>query len=49
MKSTSSTRANLQSAKESLEKAYSKQLDQHISTKAAQIERLQAEKQSSKA
>ena len=49
MKSTSSTRANLQSVKESLEKAYSKQLDQHISTKAAQIERLQAEKQSSKA
>ena len=49
MKSTTSTRANLQSAKESLDKAYSKQLVQHIFTKAAQIEQLQAERQSAKA
>ena len=37
MNSTSSTRANLQSAKELLRKVYSKQLRQHISTKAVQI------------
>ena len=49
MKSTSSTRANLQSAKESLDKGYSKQLDQHIPTKTAQTEQLLAEKQSVKA
>ena len=49
MKSTSSTRANLKLAKESLDKVCSKQLDQHISTKTAQIEQLQAERQSVKA
>ena len=49
MKSTSSTRANLQSAKESLDKGYSKQLDQHIPTKTAQTEQLPAERQSVKA
>ena len=49
MKSTTSTRANLQYAKESLDKAYSKQLVQHIFSKAAQIEQLQAERQSAKA
>ena len=49
IKSTSSTRTNLQSAKESLGKVYSKQLDQNISTKTAQIERLHAERQSAKA
>ena len=48
MKSTSSARANLQSTKESTEKVYSKHLDQHISTKTAQIERL-AERQKAKA
>ena len=48
MKSPSSTRANHQSAKESLDKVYSKQLDQHISTQTAQIKRLQAERQSTK-
>ena len=49
LKSTRGTRANLQSAKESLDKAYSKQLDQHISTKTAQTDQLQAERQSAKA
>ena len=49
MKSTSSIRAILLCAKESLDKVYSKQLDQQISTKIAQIERLQAERQSTKA
>ena len=49
MKITSSTRANLQSVKDSIAKTYSKQLDQHISTKPAQTERLQAERQSAKA
>ena len=49
MKSTRSTRANLQSVKDSIDKTYSKQLDQHISTKPAQSERLQAERQSAKA
>ena len=49
MKSTMRTRANIQSVKESRDKAYSKELDQHISTKTAQIERLQTERQSVKA
>ena len=49
MKSTRSTRANLQSVKDSIDKTYSKQLDQYISTKPAQTERLQAERQSAKA
>ena len=49
MKSTMSTRANIQSVKESRDKAYSKELDQHISTKTAPIERLLAERQSAKA
>ena len=49
MKSTAGTQANLQSAKESLDKVHSKQLVQHLFTKAAQIEQLQAERQSAKA